>query len=74
MVSWGRTLELMSAASLDVCEWLETTNSRREESDGGTQKYDLLLIGPAASHRQQLKTKVWILMLLNVMITIDRLE
>uniref|UniRef100_A0A3B3DB09 Tumor protein p53-inducible protein 13 n=1 Tax=Oryzias melastigma TaxID=30732 RepID=A0A3B3DB09_ORYME len=57
VVSWGRTLELMSAASLDVCEWLETTNSRREESDGGTQKYDLLLIGPAASHRQQLKTK-----------------
>ncbi|RVE64353.1 hypothetical protein OJAV_G00124990 [Oryzias javanicus] len=52
VVSWGRTLELMSAASLDVCDWLETTNSRRQESDGGTQKYHLLLTSPAALHRQ----------------------
>uniref|UniRef100_A0A3P9JLG6 Tumor protein p53-inducible protein 13 n=1 Tax=Oryzias latipes TaxID=8090 RepID=A0A3P9JLG6_ORYLA len=59
-VSWGHTLELISAASLDVCDWLESTNGRRRESDRGipTQKYDLLLTRPAASHQQRLnKTK-----------------
>uniref|UniRef100_A0A3B3I3I0 Tumor protein p53-inducible protein 13 n=1 Tax=Oryzias latipes TaxID=8090 RepID=A0A3B3I3I0_ORYLA len=60
VVSWGHTLELISAASLDVCDWLESTNGRRRESDRGipTQKYDLLLTRPAASHQQRLnKTK-----------------
>lgn len=45
LVSWGRTLELSTAASPDVCHWLETTTSAGETSAGasGSGKYNLLL-------------------------------
>ncbi|KAM4567154.1 uncharacterized protein tp53i13 isoform 2-T2 [Odontesthes bonariensis] len=45
LVSWGRTLELATAASLDVCDWLQTTQTTRSETDDATQtmKYNLLL-------------------------------
>lgn len=45
LVSWGRTLELSTAASPDVCGWLETTTPAGETSaaTGGSRKYNLLL-------------------------------
>ncbi|KAI3353898.1 hypothetical protein L3Q82_005106 [Scortum barcoo] len=45
VVSWGRTLELSTAASPEICDWLETTTSSRNELGGVSQsrKYNLLL-------------------------------
>ncbi|XP_035535298.1 tumor protein p53-inducible protein 13 isoform X1 [Morone saxatilis] len=45
LVSWGRTLELTTVASSDVCDWLETTASRANEFGGVrlSRKYNLLL-------------------------------
>ncbi|XP_061924045.1 uncharacterized protein tp53i13 isoform X1 [Entelurus aequoreus] len=40
LVSWGRTLELSTAASLDVCHWLQSTMTTSERIRG---KYNLLL-------------------------------
>ncbi|XP_061781380.1 tumor protein p53-inducible protein 13 [Nerophis lumbriciformis] len=40
LVSWGRTLELSTAASLDVCYWLQSTMTTSEWIRG---KYNLLL-------------------------------
>lgn len=44
-MSWGRTLELSTVASPDVCDWLETTTSPRTTSAGASRSrtYDLLL-------------------------------
>lgn len=55
LVSWGRTLELSTVASSDVCDWLETTTSARNTFGGVSQsrKYDLLLTWSAEQHRQQ---------------------
>lgn len=55
LVSWGRTLELSTMASSDVCDWLETTTSRRKNIGGVSQSktYNLLLTWPAEQHRQQ---------------------
>ncbi|MEQ2162293.1 hypothetical protein GOODEAATRI_018260, partial [Goodea atripinnis] len=58
LVSWGRTLELTTLASSDVCDWLQTTQATRNKVDGTTKtrKYNLLLtrsadlqhLGPSA--------------------------
>ncbi|XP_070684891.1 uncharacterized protein tp53i13 isoform X1 [Pempheris klunzingeri] len=55
LVSWGRTLELSTAASSDVCRWLETTTSTRNTFGGVSQsgKYNLLLTWSAEQHQQQ---------------------
>lgn len=44
-MSWGRTLELSTLASPDVCDWLEAATSARETPAGasGSGKYNLLL-------------------------------
>lgn len=44
-MSWGRTLELSTAVSLELCDWLETTTSTRRTFAGASQgrKYNLLL-------------------------------
>ncbi|KAM3616826.1 uncharacterized protein V6R79_024127 [Siganus canaliculatus] len=55
LVSWGRTLELSTLASSDVCDWLDATAStRRNEFDAVSQrlKYNLLLTKSAEQHRQ----------------------
>ncbi|TNN37616.1 hypothetical protein EYF80_052218 [Liparis tanakae] len=55
-VSWGRTLELATAASPDVYGWLETTASTRRTKGVGVSrsgKYNLLLTRSAEQHRQQ---------------------
>ncbi|KAK2912752.1 uncharacterized protein tp53i13 [Channa argus] len=53
LVSWGHTLELSSVASLDICDWLETTTTTKNNFDGMSQsrKYNLLLTWPVV--RQQ---------------------
>uniref|UniRef100_A0A3Q3B8E5 Tumor protein p53 inducible protein 13 n=1 Tax=Kryptolebias marmoratus TaxID=37003 RepID=A0A3Q3B8E5_KRYMA len=45
LVSWGRTLEMITVVSSDVCDWLQITQSTRPKFDGVTQtgKYNLLL-------------------------------
>ncbi|XP_026195724.1 tumor protein p53-inducible protein 13 isoform X2 [Anabas testudineus] len=49
LVSWGRTLELSTIASSDVCVWLETTTTTQIKLDGVNQSrnYNLLLTWPA---------------------------
>ncbi|XP_029028107.1 uncharacterized protein tp53i13 isoform X2 [Betta splendens] len=49
LVSWGRTLELSTAASLDVCVWLEATTSTEMNLDEEMHRrsYNLLLVWPA---------------------------
>lgn len=44
-MSWGRTLELVTAASAEVCHWLEATSFTREKPGGASdgRKYNLLL-------------------------------
>uniref|UniRef100_A0AAQ4NRK6 Tumor protein p53-inducible protein 13 n=1 Tax=Gasterosteus aculeatus aculeatus TaxID=481459 RepID=A0AAQ4NRK6_GASAC len=53
LVSWGRTLELSTAASSDICGWLETTASgrRRPVDEGQSRGYDLLLTRSAERRR-----------------------
>jgi len=63
LVSWGRTLELATAASLDVCDWLQTTQTTRNETDDANQtmKYNLLLTRSAGLQqleRNETKVKV----------------
>ncbi|KAK5929162.1 hypothetical protein CgunFtcFv8_010417 [Champsocephalus gunnari] len=55
LVSWGHTLELSTAASSDICDWLETTATTRNTFGGVSQsrKYNLLLTRSAEQHRQQ---------------------
>ncbi|XP_045929926.1 uncharacterized protein tp53i13 [Micropterus dolomieu] len=55
LVSWGRTLELSTVASTEVCDWLETTTSTRNECGGMSQsrKYNLLLTWSAEQHRER---------------------
>ncbi|CAB1417987.1 unnamed protein product [Pleuronectes platessa] len=55
LVSWGRTLELSTVASSDVCDWLETLTTTGNELNGVNhfRKYDLLLARPAKLHRLQ---------------------
>ncbi|XP_034460649.1 tumor protein p53-inducible protein 13 isoform X1 [Hippoglossus hippoglossus] len=55
LVSWGRTLELSTVASSDVCDWLETLTTTGNELSGVNhiRKYDLLLARPAKLHRLQ---------------------
>ncbi|XP_041796818.1 tumor protein p53-inducible protein 13 [Chelmon rostratus] len=54
LVSWGRTLELSTVASSDVCDWLETTTPARNEFGGVSlsRMYNLLLTR-SAEHQQQ---------------------
>ncbi|XP_070762173.1 uncharacterized protein tp53i13 [Enoplosus armatus] len=56
LVSWGRTLQLSTVASSEVCDWLETTTSTTNKLGGMNQsrKYNLLLTWSAEQHRQQL--------------------
>ncbi|XP_008424274.1 uncharacterized protein tp53i13 [Poecilia reticulata] len=61
LVSWGRTLELTTVASSEVCDWLQTTQASRGKVDKRTQtrKYNLLLtrsaglqhLGPSAENK-----------------------
>lgn len=53
LVSWGRTLELTTAASFDVCDWLQATQSTGNGVGGKnrTKKYDFLLIRSAGLQR-----------------------
>ncbi|XP_040901742.1 tumor protein p53-inducible protein 13 [Toxotes jaculatrix] len=55
LVSWGRTLELPTVASSDVCDWLETTTTTRNKFRGANhiRKYNLLLTWPAKQHGLQ---------------------
>ncbi|XP_062242616.1 uncharacterized protein tp53i13 [Platichthys flesus] len=55
LVSWGRTLELSTVASSDVCDWLETLTTTGIELSrvNHIRKYDLLLARPAKNHRLQ---------------------
>nr|XP_046244552.1 uncharacterized protein tp53i13 isoform X2 [Scatophagus argus] len=55
LVSWGRTLELSTTASSDICDWLEATASTSSRFDGVSQsrKYNLLLIWSAEQRWQQ---------------------
>ncbi|MEQ2273537.1 hypothetical protein XENORESO_005468 [Xenotaenia resolanae] len=65
LVSWGRTLELTTLASSDVCDWLQTTQAIRNKADGTTQtrKYNLLLtrsadlqhLGPSAETKNSVR-------------------
>ncbi|KAM4628084.1 uncharacterized protein tp53i13 [Polymixia lowei] len=51
LVSWGRTLELSTVATSDVCDWLERTTTGSMPGDvSQTRKYNLLLTRPA-EHR-----------------------
>lgn len=54
-MSWGRTLELSTLASPDVCDWLEATTSARKTSAGasGSRKYNLLLTRSSEEHGQR---------------------
>ncbi|KAM4590387.1 uncharacterized protein tp53i13 isoform 1-T2 [Fundulus diaphanus] len=56
LVSWGRTLELPTIASSNVCDWLQTTQTARNKVDGRTrtQRYNLLLTRSAGlQHLEQ---------------------
>ncbi|TKS81327.1 hypothetical protein D9C73_015432 [Collichthys lucidus] len=53
LVAWGRTLQLSTVSSPDVCDWLENTTSTRNKSGGPSRKYDLLLTRSAEQHLQQ---------------------
>ncbi|XP_041849873.1 tumor protein p53-inducible protein 13 isoform X1 [Melanotaenia boesemani] len=46
LASWGRTLEMGTVASSDICDWLQTTRTTRTDSydEDQTMKYNLLLI------------------------------
>ncbi|XP_039985847.1 tumor protein p53-inducible protein 13 isoform X2 [Xiphias gladius] len=55
LVSWGRTVELSTVASSDVCDWLEATTTTRNKFSGVNhiREYNLLLTRPAKQHRLQ---------------------
>ncbi|PWA20450.1 hypothetical protein CCH79_00003581, partial [Gambusia affinis] len=65
LVSWGRTLELTTVASSEVCDWLQATQATRGKVDKRTQtrKYNLLLtrsaglqhLGPSAENKVSLR-------------------
>lgn len=59
LVSWGRTLELSTVASSDVCDWLETTTSSTNKFDAVSQsrKYNLLLTW-SAEQPEELSAKM----------------
>ncbi|KAM8852899.1 tumor protein p53-inducible protein 13 [Synchiropus picturatus] len=54
LVAWGRTLELSTAASSDVCDWLETSGANNNMLSSGNQanKYKLFLIRPRPGPRR----------------------
>ncbi|KAM9733601.1 uncharacterized protein tp53i13 [Menidia menidia] len=60
LVSWGLTLELDTAASLDVCAWLQATQSRGSKKNdvAQTMKYDLLLTSAAGLREPEAETKM----------------
>uniref|UniRef100_UPI003AACF018 uncharacterized protein tp53i13 n=1 Tax=Centroberyx gerrardi TaxID=166262 RepID=UPI003AACF018 len=64
LVSWGRTLELSTVATADVCDWLETTTTTGTKHGDvrQTRKYNLLLTWPAEQHpsgeREQQRTPI----------------
>lgn len=62
LVSWGRTLELSSVASSDICDWLVTsqTDLAGKKFDGAapTMKYDLLLTWSAKQQRPEQPPKI----------------
>ncbi|XP_007566821.1 uncharacterized protein tp53i13 [Poecilia formosa] len=61
LVSWGRTLELTTVASSEVCDWLQATQATRRKVEKRTQtrKYNFLLtrsaglqhLGPSAENK-----------------------
>lgn len=54
-MSWGRTLELSTVASLEICDWLESSTSTNRTAGGTAQgrKYNLLLTLSAEEPLQQ---------------------
>lgn len=54
-MSWGRTLELSTAASFEICDWLESLTSTNKTAGGTAQgrKYNLLLTRSAEEPLQQ---------------------
>ncbi|KAF7660902.1 hypothetical protein LDENG_00273060 [Lucifuga dentata] len=63
LVSWGRTLELSTMATSDVCDWLEMTATTGFMcSNDQSRKYNLLLTKPAMQHpcgeREQQNTHI----------------
>lgn len=52
-MSWGRTLELSTAVSLELCDWLETATSTRRAFAGASQgrRYNLLLTRSAGEQQ-----------------------
>ncbi|XP_069003655.1 uncharacterized protein tp53i13 [Embiotoca jacksoni] len=60
LVSWGRTLELSTVSSSDICDWLENTTPTGSKTEGVTQtrKYNLLLTRPAGLRRQEQAEKM----------------
>ncbi|KAM9317627.1 uncharacterized protein tp53i13 [Pholidichthys leucotaenia] len=58
LVSWGRTLELSTVASSDICVWLDHTQTARRKPDGVGQmrRYNLLLVWSAEQHRHERPT------------------
>lgn len=59
-MSWGRTLKLATAASADICGWLQATEVRRNKFDGLTQtrQYNLLLVRSAGLSQLQQSTQM----------------
>lgn len=56
LVSWGRTLELSTVASSDVCDWLDTVTSKRNKFgslESPSWKYNLMLTLSAEQHVKQ---------------------
>lgn len=63
LVSWGRTLEMTTVGSSDICDWLQVAQTKKPKFDGVTQtrKYNLLLTRAAELHLLEGSTeiKVW---------------
>lgn len=57
LVSWGRTLELPTATSAELCHWLEATLLTGQKPGGASagRKYNLLLTRPAEQQQQQVR-------------------
>ncbi|XP_074536506.1 uncharacterized protein tp53i13 [Halichoeres trimaculatus] len=55
LVSWGRTLELSTSATLEVCDWLEmTASTENKPADlSRSRNYNLFLTRSAETHRKR---------------------
>lgn len=55
LVSWGRTLEMSTVASLEICSWLDTTSSTKANAAemAHKHKYNLLLTRSAKQDKHK---------------------